>query len=163
MLTSNSSRKTGKLLSKLCIAVCAVTLFILTGCPEKKKDAVDLTGTWVSYDTYTFEGKTLTYFDGGWGFDYSADIQEIVYNPDENFGYVYIKYTSVGTLLSPEMIGQYTAVFFTDYTPSASMKMANPYKATDPSPYAATLSSAKSTYTVENGYYASTGSYTYKK
>src|SRR5574344_471794 len=117
-----------------------------------------IVGTWTSTykDYYTVSASNFEYYDGGYGYDWKgtpAGKSET----DSTSGYVYIKYTSVGTSLDSSLIGKYIAISYSGLTAS-SAKMATAYKksgvTSEPS-----LSEAVKEFTIDNGYYSSYGAY----
>ena len=72
-----------KLAAVLVCFVCACALF--TGCGPKTKPA-SVYGTWKSqYDGYTISETQLVYDDGGYGFDFTAEVVEVTDS------YIYVK------------------------------------------------------------------------
>lgn len=116
-------------------------------------------GTWSSAysDSYAITTSTVTYSDGGYGYDWAGTVAG-KYEIDSTSGYVYIKYTKVGTGLSSSLVGSYNAFAYKNLGTS-SAQMATAYKS-DGVASESSLSAAVTEFTISNGYYSYFGSYT---
>ena len=112
--------------------------------------------SWVSEynDYYTFADASVSYYDGGYGYDWTGTVAGIYGS------YIYFKYVSVGSALDSSLMGQYNAINFKDLSSSAvSMGTASNYS-NNGKASTATLEEAVSEFTVGNGYWSSWGDYT---
>ena len=105
-------------------------------------------------DAYTFSNANVTYFDGGWGYDWTGKVAGIYGN------YIYFKYVTVGSALDSSLVGKYNAIHFKNLiSSSVSMGTASNYTnkrkaCTD------TLEEAVKEFTLDNGYWSYWGEYT---
>lgn len=114
-------------------------------------------GTWTSSygDSYTISSSIISYNDGGFGCEWTASVEEVSGTSE---GYIYIKYTSVGTGLSSNQNGKYHAVYFKDLT-SLGCSLAVAYKSNSDSGVCASLDDVKNSVTVAGGYFGYHGEY----
>ncbi len=111
--------------------------------------------TWTSEyaDYYAFDDATVTYYDGGYGYNWTGTVAGIYGN------YIYFKYETVGSELDTSLVGKYNAINFKNLTSSSvSMGTASNYTnkrkaCTD------TLEEAVKEFTIANGYWSSWGDY----
>lgn len=135
MNNSKFSRVSLALLSACLLFACS--LFV--SCKEPHAQEDNLVGTWTSAygDGYVITDTKITYNDGGYGFDWKADIADI------SDDYIYVKkYSS----------GKYYCVAYKNLTETAC-SFSNAYKDGGKSD-CETLDEAKSEFTIENGYFA---------
>lgn len=124
---------------------------------EPVTDSEGFIGTWTSgYDSYTITSSTVTYNDGGYGYEWTGTPVG-KYEMSSTSGYIYVKYTSVGSAMDSSLVGTYIAVSYKSLESSAVL-MANAYKS-DGVSSESTLSAAVTEFTVDNGYYSYYGSY----
>ncbi|MCR5172127.1 MAG: hypothetical protein K6B73_04615 [Treponema sp.] len=105
-------------------------------------------------DAYTFSNANVTYFDGGWGYDWTGKVAGIYGN------YIYFKYVTVGSGLDSSLVGKYNAINFKNLTSSSvSMGTASNYT-NKRKAYTDTLEEAVKEFTLDNGYWTYWGEYT---
>ena len=108
-------------------------------------------------DAYAFNNASVTYNDGGWGYDWTGKVAGIYGN------YIYFKYVTVGSGLDSSLIGKYNAINFKNLTSSSvSMGTASNYT-NKRKAYTDTLEEAVKEFTIANGYWSSWGEYTVNK
>jgi hypothetical protein len=115
-------------------------------------------GKWSSTysDYYNITSASVVYYDGGYGYSWEgspAGKKET----GSTSGYIYVKYTSVGDLMSSSLVGTYTAVSYKSLG-NSSVQMATAYKSGGASSES-TLDKAAAEYTISNGYYSYYGAY----
>ena len=126
--------------------VAAGLVLALAGCKQPSFSVSDdLVGTWKSQygDGYTITDSTIKYDDGGYGYGFEAEIDDI----DEPYIYYIIN-------------DKYFAIAYKDLADGAC-KFANAYKANGKT-YCDSLDEAKEEFTIENGYYSYFGEYVRK-
>lgn len=135
MNNSKFSRVSLTLMSVCLLFVCSLFL----SCKQPASNtAPSLNGTWRSQynDGYTITSNHINYDDGGWGYDWEADIAKISSN------YIYVKYAN----------GKYYCVAYKNLTDTAC-SFSNANKAGGRST-CDSLAEAETEFTVENGYFA---------
>lgn len=163
MFTSHFSHKNaGRAVSAFLVLLTAAFVVTTLSCKQPTDDTSSngsIYGTWSStYDGYTVTTSTVTYDDkSGYGYGWAGSL-EGVSETDSASGYLYVKYTSVGSGMSSSLTGTYIAVSYKSLGTS-SVQMATAYKS-DGAASESTLDAAKSEYTIDNGYYSYYGSYT---
>lgn len=158
MFNSISSLRSRRL-SVVCVALIGAFVLSVSSCKSSDDIAEkSLTGTWTSSyaDYYKIDNSTVTYYDGGYGYDWTASLEGVSATDDAS-GYVYIKYTKVGSGLDSTLVGAYVAVSYTSLSDSAA-KFATAYKVGGKTTVS-TLDEAKTEFTVDNGYFTTYGSY----
>ena len=142
------------------VVLASLFVFGFTGCSWLSNlFGDDVTGTYTSSygDSYVITSSTITYNDGGYGYDWEGDVVATDKDSDTASGYLYVKYTSVGTELDRSLVGNYTAVHYKDLSDTGAL-LSNASKYGYDS-YKSDLSEAKSEFTVDNGYFSYYGEY----
>jgi hypothetical protein len=157
-----SHKRTGRAVSAFLVLLGAAFVFSTLSCRQPTDDTTtggSIYGTWSSTsDGYTVTTSTVTYDDrSGYGYGWTGSL-EGVSETDSASGYLYVKYTSVGSSMSPSLVNSFIAVSYKSLGAS-SVQMATAYKS-DGTASESTLDAAKSKYTIDNGYYSYYGSYT---
>ena len=118
-------------------------------------------GTWTSTDSYAITSSSVTYYDGGYGYDWiGTPVGK--YETSSSSGYIYVEYTSVGSGMDSSLVGTYIAVSYKNLSASSTVQMATAYKS-DGAGSESTLSAAVTEFTIDNGYYSYYGSYSYSE
>ena len=125
----------------------ALAMFIglFVSCAPQPSGSASIYGTWKSNsgDGYTITETTITYDDGGYGFGWSGNIEEI------KEPYIYSSFEKDGKTL-------YKVTAYKDVT-EVSANIADAYKNNKNS--ANTLEEAKEEFTIDNGYFGYFGEY----
>lgn len=158
MFNSISSLR-GRRLSVVCAMLIAAFVFGTMACaqPTTETKNASVEGSWKStYDSYEITTTTVTYNDGGYGYGWTGDVAD-KNEVDDASGYVYVKYTTVGTGMDAALVGKYYAFAYKKLSDSA-VQMSNAYKSTGVT-NESTLDEAKTEFTIDNGYFGTFGSY----
>jgi hypothetical protein len=147
----------------LLFAVFIAAGLLFTGCPQPTDDEHDplddLIGNWRSeYDGYNITSTTVTYDDGGYGYDWAGIIEYVKdfkeSGEEGTSGLVIIRYTGTGSSLSPNYQNGYQGFYYKGDPDEGSLQFANAtpknYSAVDTE----TLADAKKAFT-GTGYYSS--------
>lgn len=133
---------------KFSLLVIAFAMFVgvFVSCAPQPSGSASIYGTWKSNygDGYTITETTITYDDGGHGYGWSGNIEEI------KEPYIYSSFKKDGKTL-------YKVTAYKDVT-EVSANIANAYKAGGKE-YCTTLEEAKEEFTIDNGYFGYFGEY----
>ena len=118
---------------------------VFVSCAPQPSGSASIYGTWKSNsgDGYTITETTITYDDGGYGFGWSGNIEEI------KEPYIYSSFKKDGKTL-------YKVTAYKDVT-EVSANIADAYKNNKNSTN--TLEEAKEEFTIDNGYFGYFGEY----
>jgi hypothetical protein len=137
-----------------------------------KVEGAELSGTWTAVEGDSIkidkDSNTFTYwfgntpdYTGGYSMDYSGNIVgEVLADKtllQSKFGYLTIEVTAAG-VYGPG-VGKFIAIYWKDLSSSGTVKEGGPYKETGNNSGTATIAEAEAEYTVENGYFDRTGTY----
>lgn len=132
---------------KFSLLAIAFAMFIglFVSCAPQPSGSASIYGTWKSNygDGYTITETTITYDDGGYGFGWSGNIEEIK-DP-----YIYVSFEQDGKTL-------YRVTAFQNVT-DVSANIADAYK--DGKQTCDSLEEAKEEFTIDNGYFGYFGEY----
>jgi hypothetical protein len=172
MFTSRFSHKhAGRALAAFMVLLTAAFVFSTVSCKQATDPDSDsgtsvasvtgsenFIGKWTSTssDYYEITSSAVTYYDGGYGYNW-AGTPAGKYEINSTSGYIYVKYTSVGTGMSSSLVNTYIAVSYTSLG-SSSAQMSTAYKS-DGAVSESTLSAAVTEFTIANGYYTYYGAY----
>lgn len=169
-----SHKRAGRAVSAFMVLLGAAFVFGTLSCKQATDSETETTvqtitgsesfiGTWTSSynDSYAITSSSVTYYDGGYGYDW-VGTPVGKYEISSTSGYIYVEYTSVCSGMDSSLDGTYIAVSYKNLSASTSAQMATAYKSGGAGSES-TLSAAVTEFTIDNGYYSSYGSYSYSE